>query len=101
VSRLSGLAAKAMHLLGCECPVCGQAIDPEHVRTHTNLEQVITECSSQLPQRKQRLDTAAGELTNRATNERESARRRDCTGRAGSPSSARLAAWLRARVAVT
>lgn len=100
-SRLSRLAAEAMPLLGPECPVCGQAIDPEHV--HAHLEQVMAEGSSQLPQRKQRLDAAAGELTNRAADEEKAAKAfGDATARAEriSQARARHEAW-RARVAAT
>jgi DNA repair exonuclease SbcCD ATPase subunit len=33
-STIARLAADALPLLGDQCPVCGQAIDPEHVRGH-------------------------------------------------------------------
>lgn len=63
-SRLSRLATEAIPLLGDECPVCGQAIDGEHVRAH--LEQVIAEGSTRLPQLRDGREEAAAALAKRA-----------------------------------
>jgi chromosome segregation protein len=100
-SRLSRLAAEAMPLLGPECPVCGQAIDAEHVRAH--LEQLMAEGSSQLPRRKRDLDQTAGELAKQAAAEEQAAKTfAEATARAGEISQARAQqeAW-RARVGAT
>lgn len=66
-SRLARLAAEAIPLLGQDCPVCRQTIDPEHVRAH--LEQVIVEGTSRLPELQSARETAIAELTKRRAEE--------------------------------
>jgi DNA repair exonuclease SbcCD ATPase subunit len=71
-SRLGRLATEAMPLLEADCPVCGQAIDAEHVRAH--LEQVIAEGSVRLPEFQRARDEAATELAKRHAEEEQAAK---------------------------
>lgn len=71
-SRLSSLAAEAIPLLGRDCPVCGQTIDPEHVRAH--LEHVIAEGSSRLPELQRAREAAVAELAKRHAEEEQAAK---------------------------
>ena len=66
-SQLARLATEAIPLLGTDCPVCRQTIDPEHVRAH--LEEVISEGSSRLPELQLARNEAAAEATKRSTEE--------------------------------
>jgi hypothetical protein len=70
-SRLSRLAAEAIPLLGGDCPVCGQTIDPEHVRAH--LEHVIAEGSSRLPEFHRAREEAVAELAKRRAEDEQAA----------------------------
>ena len=70
-SRLGRLAAEAIPLLGPECPICGQAIDPTHVRAH--LEQVIAHGASRLPELQRARDAAAAEVAKRHAEEDQAA----------------------------
>lgn len=71
-SRLGSLATEAIPLLGANCPVCGQAIDPEHVRDH--LEQVIAEGTSRLPELQRARDGAAAEVAKRNAEDEQAAK---------------------------
>jgi len=100
-SRLVRLATEAIPLLGPNCPVCGQTINTEHVRTH--LEQVVGEGSDQLPKAQRSRDDAAAELAKRLIEEENaSATFAAITARAEQIAQARARqdAW-RARVADT
>jgi len=66
-SRLGALATEAIPLLGPDCPVCGQAIDPEHVRVH--LEHLIAQGSSGLPELQRSCVEAAAEVAKRQADE--------------------------------
>ena len=70
-SRLGRLAAEAIPLLGRDCPVCGQAIDPRHVRVH--LEQVLAAGSSRLPELREACDAAAAQLAKLRSEEEQAA----------------------------
>jgi DNA repair exonuclease SbcCD ATPase subunit len=100
-SQLSRLAAEAMPLLGPECPICGQAIDADHVRAH--LDQVMAEGSSRLPERQRSRDEAVGELAERSAKEEQATKGfAEATARAERISKARAqqGTW-RARIAET
>jgi DNA repair exonuclease SbcCD ATPase subunit len=71
-SRLGRLAGEAIPLLGDECPVCGQTIDPEHVRAH--LEHVMTEGSSRLPELQRAREAAVAELAKRRAEDEQAAK---------------------------
>lgn len=73
-SRLRTLATEAIPLLGQNCPVCGQAIDPQHVRAH--LEKVIASGTSRLPERQRAREEAAAELAKRQADEEQAAKAR-------------------------
>lgn len=62
-SRLERLAAEAAPLLSDLCPVCGQTIDADHVRTH--LDRVIAEGSGELPALMERRNEAAETVASR------------------------------------
>lgn len=97
-SQLERLAAEAIPLLGEACPVCGQSIDADHVRTH--LEGVIAVGSNQLPAMLKARDEAAASLASREAAEAEARRVfEEALARIDQTSSARrkLDAW-RARV---
>lgn len=62
-TRLARLAADALPVLGSDCPVCGQAIDPEHVRRH--LEAAVAEGSKGLGDLEAGHEAAAAALSAR------------------------------------
>jgi DNA repair exonuclease SbcCD ATPase subunit len=71
-SRLGRLAAEAIPLLDGDCPICGQTIDPEHVRAH--LEQLIAEGSSRLPELQRAREEAVAELAKRHAEDEQAAK---------------------------
>ena len=65
-SRLTALAAQAIPLLGEQCPVCEQSIDPDHVRRH--LEMLVANAPGDLEGLRRAVETATSDLATRRQN---------------------------------